>query len=81
MHIIHQTGFSDIKVDRYAGVAVKGLIKEGCISTNQGLDRIFVDLDSVAELVSALQDELNFLRPTTEQVHPGQGRLFDPDNY
>lgn len=43
-----------------------------------------ISIDALPDLISVLQIELNFLRPSTEppkRPDPAQGQLFNPDEY
>lgn len=80
---IHQTNLGPIKVQSIE--STNGTEIGISQPTLSGLHTYYVEvrcsIDSLPELISALQEELDFLRPQRGTlVHPGQGQLFDPND-
>ena len=88
---VHQNNRPPIKVNGFASNKGTELGISQRINEETGqYAEIRISIDALPELISALQEELNFLRPPVEVgkhavgtrgTDPNQGQLFDPDDY
>lgn len=77
-HTIHQLiygNYCDIEVHQEDSYVV-------LVQRTDPLTALTVSLDALPELLSALQDTLNFFKaPAREGVNHNQGQLFNPEDY